>query len=220
MRRDRNIQAGTSRKGAALVLLSLAALIVCGAGLVTIAQSTSSSSSLHSTPSSLSQARWLLDEGRIAEARAIYDEQLKRDPRDVEAIRGLALCARDEGDDETAFQYFQKLTTLSPKDFAAWRQQALAASRLGRELEAMTAAQTALSLATKGDRAMTDLVTRLMTSDFDPIGDPFKGVPGRSRNPLDPTESGRSGSFNDPLMDVPRPVPPDPMKGIPGVERK
>jgi tetratricopeptide (TPR) repeat protein len=185
-----------------------------GATAVLVALSSESATGLPHPDSSLSRARRLLDEGNIGEARKLFEEELRRDIKSVEAIRGLALCARDEGDDEMALQHFQKVTALVPKDRAAWRQQALAASRLGRDMEALSAAQTALSLAPEGDRAMSDLMTRLLTSDADLLADPLKGVPGR-RKGLDPVDRGAKGLDFDPLDDMPRPEPPDPTRGLP-----
>ena len=68
MRRYMNGDDMAKRRGATLVLLALSVLILCGAGLLTLAGSaTLASSSYHDTsiPRGLSQARRLLNEGRI-----------------------------------------------------------------------------------------------------------------------------------------------------------
>jgi tetratricopeptide (TPR) repeat protein len=165
--------------------------------------------------SSFTSARRLLEEGRISEAKSIYAQQLSRDPRSIEAIRGLALCARDEGDDETALGHFQELTKLAPKDLVAWRQQALAASRLGRNFEALSAAQAALSLASNGDRVMSDLMTRIMTSDSGFRSPYASEAGGAGVRGFDPLQAGSGRSTFDHLSELHRPEPPDPLKGLP-----
>jgi tetratricopeptide (TPR) repeat protein len=213
MRPIRDDERRVNRRGAVLVLLALAAFLVCGAGLVSLAGLESPAGSNESTaiPGAFSRARRLLDEGKIAEAKEIFTDELKRDGKNIEAIRGLALCARDEGDDETALQYFQKLTALAPKDRAGWRQLALAASRLGRDMEALAAAQAALSLAPDGDRAMTDLMTRLLSSKNSLangiLEDPLSGI--------GPTGRVRNGTTTDPLSRIPRPKVPEPSQNLP-----
>lgn len=165
----------------------------------------------HATQSALSRARRLLDDGKIAEARKIFADELKRDSNSVEALRGLALCARDDGDDETALRHLQKLTSLAPKDRAAWRLLALAASRLGRNMEALAAAQTTLSLSPEGDSVMTHLMTRLLSSKEslangaleDPFGD------------IGPTGIIRSKMPADPLDRMPKPKTPNPSQALP-----
>lgn len=201
------------RRGVVFVASLLLGLCGITAGITVLAVPSSESSLQFSSP--FARARRLLDEGRLADAKNVYASELKRDPKSVEALRGLALCARDEGDDETALQYLQKLTSIDPKDRAGWRQLALTAKRLGRDMEAMSAAQTALSLSPDGDTAMTNLLTRLLSSK-DSIA---SGMLEDHLNGLTPKGMGKSALPQDPMDRIPMPKLPEPPKGLPKAGR-
>jgi len=194
-----------------LAVITVMSLSLFGAAAALVGLSSENSQAAPPPESSLSRARRLLDEGMIAEARKLFEEEHRRDVHSVEAIRGLALCARDEGDDESALHYFQKLTALAPKDRAAWRQVALVANRLGRDMEALSAAQTALSLSPKGDPAMNDLMTRLVTADKGLLEDPLMAIPDPLRGLPAP---GRKGPGVGSIPGPPRHEVPDPTQGI------
>ena len=204
---------GRSKTGLAVLALAFLAVLGVGAGIVGL--SGSASQFVSPASSSLAQARQLLDEGKIEAARKIFEDVFRKDPKNVEAVRGLAFCARDDGDDETALGYLHKLTTLASKDRAAWRQLALCANRLGRDMEALSASQTALALAPEGDRGMSDLIARLVTKksllEGGVSGDqlPGEGLPGK----------GKQGAGIDPPGDIRLPEPPDPRKHLPGPGR-
>jgi tetratricopeptide (TPR) repeat protein len=204
------------RRGTVLVVASATALLLCVAGLGALAgSSTSFQFSGAIAASSHLPGRRLLEEGKTGEAKRVFSEELERNPQSTEAIRGLAQCAIEDGDDEAAAGYLHQLTKLAPKDRDAWRKLALCASRLGRDTESISAAQSALSLAPEGDRPMSDLITRILTSDMDHLTNP--GIPGVDRalgnNPVHGLRR-RPDEF-DPMSDIPRPQPPDPTKGLP-----
>lgn len=213
MQRQFDRSTSPSRRGTALVLISITALLLSFAGLGALAVSNSSPHVLDSIAARGGNllGRKLLEEGKTDEAKRVFTEDLKGNPNSVEAIRGLIQCAIENGDDEEAIGLFRRLTGLAPKDRAAWRKLALCASRLGRDMEALAAAQTALSLSPDGDRVMTELMTRLLTSKDslangaleDPFGD------------IGPTGRIRSKMPADPLDRMPRPKIPDPSQALP-----
>jgi len=199
-----------SRRGLVMIGASVALLVVCGVAVASLAGSDLGAPP-HRYSGVQSEARRLLEEGKTSEARKIFEEELRKDSKSIEAVWGLALCARDDGDDESALAFFHQLTKLAPKDRSAWRNLALCASRLGRDMEALSAAQTALSLAPEGDKGMSELVSRLITKksmlEGGMAGDqlPGEALPGQ----------GRKGAGIDPLNGV-RPLePPDPRRNLP-----
>jgi len=203
---------------AGLIVVAFTIVAVLGLGAVVFAL-TGAGDEHFTIPRQSASFIWsLLNEGKIAEARKGFEEEFRKNPKNVEALRGLAQCALEDGDDEAALAYLHQLTGLAPKDRSAWRKLALCASRLGKDMEALSAAQTALSLAPQGDRAMSDLMTRILTSDTSPLANPMKGGPAQ---PWDPEHSvhGNRGSTFDPLSEIPLPEPPDPTRGLPGVGR-
>ena len=208
-----------SKRGLALLIVLLVGLVGSAVGAGSLLAGANGFPIPIPIRDAISEARRLLDLGKTGEARSIFEHELNTDPKSLEAIRGLALCARDEGDDETALHHFQTLTKLAPKDVAGWRQQALAASRLGNDMEALAAAQTALSLSNQTDRAMSELMTRLLTADMDHLA----GQSGRKApNPwgLDPPHRPNDPSAFDPMSEIPRPEPADPTQGLPGLKRR
>lgn len=110
----------------------------------------------------IAAVRRLLDQGKSAEARQICMSILHDKPDCVDAHRGLAWCARDEGDDEAFLRHLREWARLDPKNPVPWRQIALTAHRLGRTYEALSAAQTAASLTPGGDAAMSALISKLV----------------------------------------------------------
>jgi tetratricopeptide (TPR) repeat protein len=204
---------GSSRAGLIIVSLIILAVVSLGAGLVALTGQGESTSFV--SRDYMAQGRTLLAAGKTAEARNIFENALKSDPKSVDAIRGLAQCAIEDGDDDAAAGFLHQLTKLAPKDRDAWRKLALCASRLGRDTEAISSAQSALSLAPEGDRPMSDLMTRILTSDMDRLINP--GIPGVDRSlGIDPVHGSkqRPDAF-DSMADIPRPEPPDPTKGLP-----
>jgi len=185
-----------------LVLVALASLALVGFGFA-LGAMTAGSPPGYRRPAEdpLSRARQLLEDGRIAEAKSLYREQLQRDQASVRALRGLAACAREDGDDDEAIRCLQQLTAVDRNDRAAWRQLALACKRAGRSQEALIAAQTAMALSNEPDPALCKLVTDCVTAEQ--LGLPGMPDLGALRPP-------------DPIAGVRRPQPPDPMRYVPG----
>ena len=208
-----NANAKSGRKGIALLTTSLVLLLACAAGLGAWAGTSPESVSIHAA-SPLSEAFRLLEEGKISEAKKLFAEELRRNPKSIDAVRGLAFSARDEGNDEEAVKWLDKWTRLNPKSPVAWRHLALACHRLGRDLEAMSAAQTAISLSPGGDASMSDLMARLLSSK-DALGGNLPSSPESSREFDAPGRRGR-GAGMDQVPGVRTPTVPDPTKAIPG----
>jgi tetratricopeptide (TPR) repeat protein len=178
-----------------IIAVGAVALLSCTAGLIAVALPARGAKAVDS----LTRARRLLDAGRTSEAKGIFAELLKADPKNADAVRGMASALRDEGSDEAALPYWEQLTRLRPDDFAAHKNLALAAWRCGRDMEAMSAASAALSLAPEGDEALTELLTKLARAPSDPFG----ASAARSL----PSPGGSTGAR--------LPQPPDPTRHLP-----
>ena len=205
-----NLQTGR-RSGLVVIAFTIFAVLGLGAGVYAL---TGAGDDRFTIPRQSAGFTWsLLNEGKIAEARKGFEEDRRKNPKNMEALRGLAQCALEDGDDEAALAYLHQLTGLAPKDRSAWRKLALCASRLGKDMEALSAAQTALSLAPEGDKGMSDLVSRVMTSknplEGDLAGDALPGGAG----------GGKRGLGFDPMSGVKLPQAPDPRKNLPALGR-
>jgi Tfp pilus assembly protein PilF len=145
----------------------------------------------------ITRARRLLDEGKLAQARALCFDALKRDPKDVRALRALAAVERESGNDDEATRLLERVVATDPKDASGWRQLAFAYRRAGRTMEALTAAETAMALSKEQDPALADLVAKLVSGAH---GELAQMMPGAAR----PTMPGMP-SIPDPMSRVPRP---------------
>ena len=54
------------------------------------------------------------------EARQLYIDALKRDPRNRYALESLGYLAREQGDNKTAEEFFKQLESLYPNDYVAY----------------------------------------------------------------------------------------------------
>jgi hypothetical protein len=113
-------------------------------------------------------------------------------------LGGLAAIARDTGDDETAPRFYERITKIDPNDRGAWVQTAYAAHRLGRELEAFSAAHAAMAI--EADPVMSDFIAKLAST---PQRHPLEG----SADPGHPMSHAGPG--------LPRPPGPDPTRHFP-----
>jgi tetratricopeptide (TPR) repeat protein len=145
------------------------------------------------------RARDLLEEGHVDKAKAAYLRLAEQDPRDKRAIRGLAMCAREEADDAEAIRWWEKLLPLTDGDEKAgtWKQIAMAHHRMGNENEALVAAQSAMSLSNGTDASLNDLLAKLLTSS--------------SGSPSQQQPMGLRGG----MPRSPTPKPPDPLEMLP-----
>jgi tetratricopeptide (TPR) repeat protein len=62
----------------------------------------------------LDRAWRLLGHGRHAEAQAIYETLLAKDPKDAQALNGLGWSLFDEGDESSAKPYFERALAIEP----------------------------------------------------------------------------------------------------------
>jgi tetratricopeptide (TPR) repeat protein len=99
----------------------------------------------------LDSARLLLELGRVGPAEAAFREVLARQPREVEALLGVARCAGARGDPRAGLESAERAAILAPGNGTAWLlvallgleagdwdrvEPALARARLGLGLEA------------------------------------------------------------------------------------
>jgi len=182
------------RRGFALLLVPVGAA-ACIAGIFLL-----SHDGVQRRPSdSLTIARRLLDDGRIVDARKLFEAQLNENPNSVAAVRGLFACARDASDDEAAIRWARRWTELEPKSALAWKSLAVHLDRAGRSLEALAAAQTAMGLATEPDPVLSALATRLLSNATrDPLGSP-------KRDDFDPSSMMKHPKAPDPMRHLPQP---------------
>lgn len=97
-------------------------------------------------PNPLSQAVWLFERGRLAEAAAQCAKVLQAQPRNFEAVYFLGLVRGNQGRLAEAAQCFEKAVALDPQSFAAHRNLGVALGGLGRHDAAVASFETALSL--------------------------------------------------------------------------
>jgi tetratricopeptide (TPR) repeat protein len=64
----------------------------------------------------VSRAYQLLQEGRLADARAMYEKLRATEPRNADAVLGLAVIAQREGKPEQAAQHYLKALELDPQN--------------------------------------------------------------------------------------------------------
>ena len=92
------------------------------------------------------QAVGLQRQGRLAEAAAVYEALLKRQPRHRGALLNLGLISVQRGDLERAEQLMAKAVRLDPRDAAALSNLALVQCNRGRLKEALQSCERALAL--------------------------------------------------------------------------
>lgn len=68
------------------------------------------------TPPDLMRAYEALQAGEFAEARALYEQVLKSDSRNIDALLGLGAIAWKEGRIEEAMQHYQRVLELEPRN--------------------------------------------------------------------------------------------------------
>ncbi len=191
-------RAGHSRRG--LLVLAVAAMAALALAVTQI-PAPGGRASLDRT----SAAARLLEEGKIAQAKALLLEEFKRDGRNPRVVRGLAIAEREAGNDEASLVHWQRLCALTSGEEAgfAWKQLGLAQHRLHEDLDALTSLETAATLLKDDDelaRLIADLVTNAQTANL-------------NRDPRPEAGTGaRSGISTPPVRG---PQPPDPTKWLP-----
>lgn len=94
----------------------------------------------------LRQARLLAATGRGDEALAEVEALLDDEPENVGALLVRAALLRQSGAVEAAEALYQRATGLAPASAEAWNERALCLHTLGRDDEALAAAQKAKAL--------------------------------------------------------------------------
>src|SRR5215472_3327470 len=106
-----------SFKQPSLVIVLVACLTTCDGRLV--AQQGSGAAAVQGKASSLAEARRLLQEGRVDDARKAVLDELRRSPRSAEAYDLLGILYIQRKDFEKAVAAFQRALDLDPRSTAA-----------------------------------------------------------------------------------------------------
>ena len=115
----------------------------------------------------LAYAAWQRDLGKLEEARKAYEQVLAINPRNAEALVGLAQLDQAAGRAQLAEQGLQKAAQLRPGDAAVMNALGEFYSRQNREREAIAAWQSAVALAPNQPVYEQNLATALVRSgDF------------------------------------------------------
>ena len=125
---------------AAAILVAVALALVLG--LVTRSRSTRAEAETAAAPGStpatadpvhelLERARYLRDHKRLAEAKTFVEEALKLDPRNANALGGLAMHLIAEGKEEQGRETARRALEIDPKAFEAHRALGNLARRAG-----------------------------------------------------------------------------------------
>ena len=88
--------------------------------------------------SRLTHASSLLMEGEIEAAKVLYAEVLSEDSRSEGALFGLALCARQQQDNESALRHLNQLIKINPNCADAYNQSGLISFETGDFVSAKT----------------------------------------------------------------------------------
>ena len=75
-------------------------------------------------------------QGRIAEARRLFQQATQADPKNAPTLQAWALLEKEQGDIAEARRLFQQATQANPKDAATWQAWALLEKEQGRIDEA------------------------------------------------------------------------------------
>jgi tetratricopeptide (TPR) repeat protein len=102
-------------------------------------------------PSSMNDVRVFIAQGRLDEALAAVDGQLVEDARDVEALLLKAAILTERRQDEAALELCQRAVAMSPRSSEALNVLARCLHGLGRDEEALAAAERARDLLKEGD---------------------------------------------------------------------
>jgi predicted Zn-dependent protease len=96
--------------------------------------------------------QWLLEavieykRGRFAEARALYDKVVAREPGNAQALAGIARLGMAVRDDATGIEYLERAVALMPQDAEAVYQLGVLYTRNGRTEDGRRMLQRALDL--------------------------------------------------------------------------
>jgi predicted O-linked N-acetylglucosamine transferase (SPINDLY family) len=108
------------------------------------------------------EAARLHQAGNFAAASERYQEILRRNPRDVNALCSLAFCCFQTGKFEESQRLFGAALTLQPTDVNAWVIRGVALLHLNRQQEALACFDSALTYRPDFLEALTNRATALM----------------------------------------------------------
>ncbi len=94
----------------------------------------------------LTRAQALHREGRAAAAREIYEEVLRSDPDQYDALNAMGMLAGQANQSEAALQFFERAIAIRPQDPGAHANRGNALRQLRRPEAALASFETALSL--------------------------------------------------------------------------
>jgi Flp pilus assembly protein TadD len=129
--------------------------------------------------------RILLARGRSAEARVEFEAAVEADPRDIEALRGLAAAHKPVGRPEFALLHLHKAIEAKKEDAELWKELGLLQRETGDVMGALASLQQSLAL-DPGQTDVSVLVTELATGRSGLASAPPR-LPGGFRiDPLNP----------------------------------
>ena len=106
----------------------------------------------------LREAEALLRAGRVEEAESLYRRVLVLRPREIEALRGHADCARRRGDGPAALHWREAVRDARPDSALAWTDLGRQLRELGRTEDAEEAYRRAVALKPNDPRAVRALL--------------------------------------------------------------
>jgi tetratricopeptide (TPR) repeat protein len=110
----------------------------------------------------------LMQQGKWAEAKPIFERALEVDPRDVESLRGMGLILlREEKQPDRAADYFRRAVEAAPGSVQDWSNLGAAHLEARRFEDAREALERAVELAPRDPRALFNLATCLERLDRD-----------------------------------------------------
>jgi tetratricopeptide (TPR) repeat protein len=176
-----------------LAALGAFALIAIGCLVALVATLYSPSPERATERTTMEKARSLVEAGRWAEARRAFEEALKADPKDTDALRGAAECEARLGDHQAAALLWQRYIGARPNEATGYRGAAKALATLGRHDEALAYAQTARSMSSSPDPDLESLISSLVMRPAQPTA----GRPGLNTSPHTYTPQPLNPSAND-----------------------
>jgi tetratricopeptide (TPR) repeat protein len=99
----------------------------------------------------IDDVRVLLAQGRLDEALAAVDRQLGEDARDVDALLLKATILAECREEHEALALCRRAVDLAPRSAEAWNAVAVRLHEQRRDVEALTAAETARGLLEEGE---------------------------------------------------------------------
>lgn len=155
-------------------------------------------------------ARVLLERGRADEASKLFAEVTREEPKNAEALRGLAAASQRLGRLDLAVLYWSRVTELRKDDARAWRELGLCQREKGDAFGALSSLQQSLKL-DPGQSGLSSILTELATGRRPGVEGPTAGLAGPGHDAMNPMVPRPI----DPNSLAPKPRVPDPSKLVP-----